>query len=172
MKKVTSLLLVLAIGASMLACGNKNSGEKKSTNEADGKDYVCVYNEVEIPMDAEAAPIIQKLGSDYKYFESASCAFEGLLDKSYSYGSAVEIGTYPGEKGEKDYISYVYLKDNTVATKEGVKVGDSVETMKDKYGAGTEDAGTYVYKGANMTLKFVVINDVIDEIDYCSNVPK
>ena len=116
---------------------NQNQNENQSQNqnqESEAEDaasesykgYAFISKDVVIEMDEEAAPIIEALGEPLSYFEAASCAFEGL-DKIYTY-SGFEINTYPGK--DKDYISSVILKDDSVTTVEGVAIGDSKEKLE------------------------------------------
>ena len=87
-----------------------------SAEHAGAKGYVFTVGGITVEMDADAAPIVEGLGEPVSYFEAASCAFEGL-DKMYTY-NGFELDTYP--KGEKDYVSTVILKDDTVLTPEGI----------------------------------------------------
>ncbi len=148
MKKITaiimtaSLLLLSGCGSDgnerviegnvqTIESANGQSGSSQQTDEAatgkqediqndtaqvsdSTKGYAFIYNGVSVTMDADAAPIIEKLGEPASYFEAASCAFEGL-DKMYTY-SGFEIDTYP--VGDKDYVSSVILKDDSVSTAE------------------------------------------------------
>lgn len=163
------MLLTCIMVLGLAACGSGESKNDSGSKDSDG--YVFSYNDTEIAMDANAEDVIKGLGQEYKYFEAASCAFDGL-DKTYQYGSAFTVGTYP--KDGKDYISYVYLTNDTVSTKEGVKVGDTVETMKKAYGdAQPDETGGYSYDKGNMSLKFITSDGTtIEEIDYTSNATK
>lgn len=96
-------------------------------------------NGVQIPMHAEAAPILEKLGKEKSYFESASCAFEGL-DKEYTYSGFV-LTTYPD--GDVDRVSGINLQDDTVETPEGICIGSTQEDVEKAYGALTGGSGKY-----------------------------
>ena len=115
--------------------------EKESEEAAEYKGYAFIYQDVVIEMDADAAPIVEKLGEANSYFEAPSCAFEGI-DKMYTYGS-FELDTYPMEN--KDYVSAVIFKDDAIATPEGVGVGDTAEKMTEIYGEGTLENGMTVF---------------------------
>lgn len=171
MKRIIGIVLACTMMLGLVACGSSNSKEEAKEVSSSAKGYVFTNNNVDVAMDVKADDVIKALGTDYKYFEAASCAFDGL-DKTYQYGSAFVVGTYP--KDGVDYISYVYLKDNTVSTKEGVKVGDTIDAMKKAYGDATADeTGGYEYKKDNMSLKFITVDGTtIDEIDYSSNATK
>ena len=157
---------------------NQNQNENQSQNqnqESEAEDaasesykgYAFISKDVVIEMDEEAAPIIEALGEPLSYFEAASCAFEGL-DKIYTY-SGFEINTYPGK--DKDYISSVILKDDSVTTVEGVAIGDSKEKLEQVYGTEcTVEENLMIYEKDDMKLRFIVKDGVIEAIEYVSNV--
>ena len=134
---------------------------------ADHKGYAFVYKDVTIEMDADAAPIIEQLGEPDNYFEAPSCAFEGI-DKMYTYGG-LELDTYPTE--DKDYISSVIFKDDTLTTVEGIGIGDSVSSLEAAYGTQWNDEdGMMVYEKDGMKLCFIVDGDSVISVEYRSGV--
>lgn len=147
---------------------NRESQSGQENEAAENyKGYVFISKDVVIEMDAEAEPVIEALGEPLSYFEAASCAFEGL-DKIYTY-SGFEINTYPGK--DKDYISSVIIKDDSVTTVEGVTIGDSKEKMEQAYGTEcTVEENLYIYEKDDMKLRFIVKDGVIEAIEYVSNV--
>lgn len=151
----------------------ETSGAKEDTQNESGqaagsvKGYVFTYNDATIEMDADAAPLIEKLGEPASYFEAASCAFEGL-DKMYTY-NGFEIDTYP--MGDKDYVSSLILKDDSVSTAEGICIGDTLEKLQAAYGSeGEEDGGMIVYVKDGMKLCFIMQGQEIISIEYRSTV--
>lgn len=141
--------------------------EKEEEPEAGYKGYAFIYDGVVIEMDADAEPIIEQLGEPDFYFEAPSCAFEGI-DKIYTYGS-FELDTYPTD--EKDYVSTVIFKDDTIATSDGIGIGDPVEKMEEVYGTDwTDENGMYVYEKDGMKLCFIVEDDHIVSVEYRSTV--
>ena len=131
------------------------------------KGYTFVYKDVTIEMDADAAPIIEQLGEPDSYFEAPSCAFEGI-DKMYTYGG-LEVDTYPTD--DKDYISSVIFKDDTLTTMEGIGIGDSVSSLEETYGTKWNDEdGMMVYEKDGMKLCFIVADDSVISIEYRSGV--
>lgn len=131
----------------------------------DGKGYLFAAKGVTVSIDAEAGPITEQLGEPLSYFESESCAFEGL-DKIYTY-SGFELDTYP--KGGKDYISAVVLTDDTVSTPEGIAIGDSLEKVKEAYpGEYTEICSMLRYEKGGMTLSFIIQDNEVKSIEYRS----
>lgn len=146
--------------------GAEVEAETPATEEAAHKGYVFVYQDIVMEMDADAAPVLEKLGEANSYFEAPSCAFEGI-DKMYTY-SSFELDTYP--TGEKDYISAVIFKDDSVTTQEGIGIGDSREKLVETYGEGTEETGMIVYHSDDMKLCFIIQDDNIASIEYRSTV--
>lgn len=180
-----SLVLLLAVLAllSLAACGGGSekvidrqtqpgsagsdapmtASNAQAETEAAG--YVFIYNGVKIPMDAEASAIVEALGEPASYFEAASCAFEGL-DKMYTYGG-FELDTYPTE--DKDYVSAVVFRDDSVATPEGVMIGDSAEKLQEVYGDPASSADNLVtYAAGSMELRFILEDGVIRSVEYIS----
>ena len=131
------------------------------------KGYVFIYKGVTIEMDADAAPIVEQLGEPDSYFEAPSCAFEGI-DKMYTYGG-LELDTYPTE--DKDYISSIIFKDDTLTTVEGIGIGDSVSSLEAAYGTQwTDEDGMMVYEKDGMKLCFIIEEDSIISVEYRSGV--
>ena len=180
-----SLLLLLAVLALLSLCACGGSGEKvidrPAQTEAAGSDapmtaanaqaeteaggYVFIHNGVKVPMDAEASAIVEALGEPASYFEAASCAFEGL-DKMYTYGG-FELDTYP--TGDKDFVSAVILRDDSVATPEGVMIGDSAGKLQEVYGEPASVSGDLVtYEAGGMQLRFILEQDAVRSIEYIS----
>jgi hypothetical protein len=138
---------------------SQDAGSQKSSSEG----FSYEYNGVKIPMNVDAAPIIEKLGKPANYFEAASCAFQGL-DKVYTY-SNFEIGTYP--KGDKDFISTVTFLDDTVETDQGICVGSTLDEVKDAYGKDFTNKGTsYEYRKGDTKLTFIIEDDSVAQITY------
>lgn len=155
-------------GETKEAAGAQEDGQKEAAQAEDSiKGYVFTYNDVSVGMDVDAAPIVEKLGEPVSYFEAASCAFEGL-DKIYTYNGFV-LDTYP--VGDKDYVSSIILKDDSVSTAEGICIGDSLEKLQQAYdGEGEENSGMLVYTKDGMKLCFIMQGEFIISIEYRSTV--
>lgn len=131
--------------------------------------FVFAANNVEIGMNEEAAPIVAALGKADNYFESPSCAFQGI-DKTYTY-SNFELYTYP--KNKVDYVSSIYILDGSVSTKEGIRLGSTTEEMIAAYGNDyKEELGAYTYTKDKSTLTFIVDNGTVSSIEYTAIVKK
>ena len=190
--KTKIILLCLGMTLMLSACGNDTkviegevktaSSESAETEDAKAeeikeeeqaeetvqyKGYAFVYNDTVIEIDAEASPIIEKLGEPASYFEAASCAFEGI-DRMYTYNS-FEVDTYPMK--DVDYISSVIFKDDSIMTTEGVGIGDSLDKVTEVYGNdGVNESGMLVFEKDNMKLCFIMQDDSVVSIEYRSTV--
>lgn len=184
MKKILFFILVLITAVMFTGCGSKNNtagADENGTEQvrqgaendeeledvnSSGKEpsgFAFEHNGVKIYMNTDAEPIINALGEPLHYFEAESCAFKGL-DKTYTY-AGFEITTYPMDG--KDYISSVYLMDDTVSTPEGIYIGSSVDDMITAYGNDyTESSGSYTYIKDDSKLQFIVKNGEIASITY------
>ncbi len=171
MKKLLIVFLCFVLVFSFAACGEKENGEKPENNgteqpSADEKapdTYVASVNGTDVWVKADMAQIKAKLGEPTNYFESESCAFQGL-DKVYTYGSVI-IRTYP--EGQKDFVLNIELKDDTVTTKEGVFIGSTKEEVVAAYGAAAEDSDTALsYKKNGTALTFLLTNGSVTAITY------
>jgi hypothetical protein len=135
--------------------------ETPDTNAVEG--FAFGFNNVVIPMNVDAGPIVEALGEPMEYFEAASCAFQGL-DKIYTY-SGFELSTYP--VGDQDFISTVYFMDDSVATDKGIYIGASLEEVIAAYGDDyTEESGEYIYTQGETTLNFLMEDDFVSAISY------
>ena len=191
--KLTTILLSLTL--ILTACGNNevnritgdvtniNQGNtetsqtgisEQTTNETETasqnpsyKGFVFTHSGVTIEIDANFAPILLALGEPRSYFESESCAFEGL-DKVYTY-IGFEVDTYP--QGDDDFVSAIVLRDDTVSTKEGLRIGSSRAEMEATYGIPRQnDSGQLIYDKDGMRLCFILDDDVVISIEYQTTV--
>lgn len=167
MKKVSKYLLTAGLVASMAAAPMTSYGFPWSataeTKAEETSSYNFVSGTVTITMGAEAAPILNALGTPEKTFEQDSCAYQGK-DKVYTY-KGFEVSTYP--VGGKECISSVYLLDATAVTAEGIKIGskedDVKKAYKDKY---KEEFGVYRMSDAKTQLNVYTTKGVVDAIEY------
>ncbi len=137
-----------------------NAEASAESNAAGG--YTVTLRGVTIVMNEEAAPIVEALGDDYSYFESESCAFEGL-DKVYSY-SGFKLNTYPTD--EVDYVSSVVFMDDTVETDEGICIGSARDAVIEAYGEPDVDNGTsLVYTREDSTMTVGISNDSVSSLE-------
>jgi hypothetical protein len=195
MNKKTTLIFIILSSIFLTACGsnevNRITGDvtnitQGNSNETGGteeqgttngtepslippayKGYTFTHSGTTIAIDADFSPILAALGEPRAYFEAESCAFEGL-DKIYTY-FGFEIDTYP--QGERDFVSAIVLKDDTVATSEGLRIGSTKAEMEAAYGTPrVNDNGQLIYDKDGMRLCFILEDDTVISIEYQTTV--
>ncbi|MBR6106956.1 MAG: hypothetical protein IKQ39_03015 [Oscillospiraceae bacterium] len=131
--------------------------------------YDYVANGMKIVVGEPADDIIANLGTYDKMFEAPSCAYTGT-SMYYTYGG-LQVVTYPDEHDQSlNRIYEVDLLDGTVATNEGIKVGDTYDDMVAKYGTPTQETTVFaMYKADGKAVEFFFDKnnpDIISEIVY------
>ena len=160
MKKIIIFGLIAALCLALVAC-SPSSGKDKAedsapaSSDAAAEVYTFTYRDVKIALGDEVAPIVKKLGEPKKYFESQSCAFQGL-DKVYTY-SGVVIRTFPKDK--VDYVLSVEFKDDTVATEEGIAIGDTREKVEKAYGKAASSGSAVTYSKGGVSISIIYGED-------------
>ncbi len=183
MKKIMAMMVCAVLCCALLAgCGGSDKPTESAAVPANdaaagnaaaaaapaapSSKYTFSFNGVEIAANAEMAPLAETLGEPIDYFESESCAYQGL-DKVYTY-SGVIIRTYPADG--KDYVLTVELKDDTVTTKEGVYIGASKDDVTAAYGAPTSETDTAIsYVDGDCTLSFMLADGKVTDITYAAD---
>ena len=172
MKKICLLILmsVLLVGCS----GGETTPNNKSTDQVNNvsdnvneddvvESYVFETNGVEIAMNAEVTPIIEKLGESKEFFEAESCAFQGM-EKTYTY-NGFDLYTY--EIDGVDSVASISFLDDSVKTQEGIYLYSSLDEVIDAYGDDYEESpGLYTYELGDSKLTFLIENDEVVSIEY------
>jgi hypothetical protein len=149
-------LILIAAPLILISCGGNST-------PAGNEKYSFVYNNVEITPGDDIAPIVKALGEPSKYYEAASCAFNGL-DKMYTYGS-VQINTYPD--GGCDKVLSIVILDDANMTPEGITIGSEKEKVIAAYGTDYEGGDTsLIYKKGGTELKFILRDGCVTSIQY------
>lgn len=168
-KKLVMAAMTMVMCAGLLACGGSNNNAGGSANETqtqqtEEKGYAFESAGTAIEINAKVETYTNKFGEPKGgYYEAKSCAFEGL-DKFWYY-DGFTIQAY--QKDGADLVYSVLLTDDTVKTKEGVKIGDTKDKMTSVYGSGFKADGTMCYyEAGNMRLEFTIKDDVIISIAY------
>ena len=107
-------------------------------------------------------PVKEALGEPTSYYESISCAFEGM-DKIYTYGS-IQITTYT-EK-DVDYIYTIVLLDDGIATPEGIYIGSDVLNVISAYGEMELEQNVVIYTQGNTSITLGFRDGVVVSITY------
>ena len=164
------IIVLVVVGVVFL---NKQPEQTSSTENAEIQEtstpaedvYTFKSGETIIPLGAEYSSL--NLGEAKDYYEVQSCAFDGM-DKIYTFDH-YEVHTYPDAGTDK--VLSVYFLDDQVTTTDGVKIGDSIDTMTEKYGSDYDQLDTqYTYSKGQTQLKFIVENNIITSIEYNFNV--
>ena len=174
--KILKIGLIAATTLSLYGCGSSSdtkviesdaiSNAQVGSTESTAAGYVFNYDGMDIAVDSDVAPIIEKLGEANNYFESPSCAAEGI-GKLYTYND-FEIQTYPD--GNVDRILYVLFKTDNVATAEGIDLSSSKDDIIEAYGQPTEEVtGSMKYEKDDMILAFIFDGDSLISIEYDSS---
>ncbi len=127
-------------------------------------DYVL--NGTTIVVGEEAAPVLEALGEAESVFEAPSCAFTGV-SYYYTYGG-VQVVTYPDEHDQSlNRLYEVDLVDDTAATNEGIKVGDTYDDLLAKYGTPDQETPAYaMYQTEGKAVRFFLEGENIKQIVY------
>ncbi len=175
-KAILAVVLAVCMGAAFAGCSSDESsteGGSTGTSSAaaptsavtDG--YEVTLDGVEIQMCADAAPVIEELGEEKSYFESESCAFEGL-DKVYTY-SGFKLNTYPVD--DKDYVLSVVFSDDTVETDEGITIGSPKEEVLEAYGDPQEETDAALIYDKNGTIMTIGLDgDTVKTVEIAADV--
>lgn len=154
---------------------NKASSGEGDTNEASNNTGATSYTPgsaihmttsgKDIYINMPTSEFIDALGEPNTYFESESCAFQGL-DKVYTYNDYV-IRTYP--KDDVDYVSSIELKSDSVTTSTGCFIGMDAETIKAQNASLTLDSETdtaLVYVDGDCKLSYILTDGEASAITY------
>jgi len=137
--------------------GSGNNGQQASDS------YSFTYSGTKLVINTDIKNALASLGEPTKYYESESCAYQGL-DKTYTY-PLFTVYTYPSGTG--DMISSIELKADAVSTEEGIKIGSSKEDVIAAYGNDYEEKGSVIkYKKGDSILSFVFADGSVNGIVY------
>lgn len=144
------------------------SQDAEQASQGGVKGYYFMAGDVTLQADMEFDTVKEGLGEEQSVFEAPSCAGDGK-DYIYNY-TAYEVETYPGEGGVNK-IAYITLKDDTVATPEGIDLSMTKGDVIAAYGEDYEEVGDgFSYEKDGTKLNFVFDGDNIVSIEYASTV--
>jgi hypothetical protein len=178
------ILLILAILMLFTAAGSALAEEPAAfippvpgENMSLGKDMGLLLNGVWYPILTDIHALYAALGEPNALNAAPSCVFVGE-DKEFVY-EGLTIFTNP--VGEQDVWFEMQLTSNAYATSRGIRVGDTLETLRNAYGSRCYWEGetilTYSVSGMegdylSPCIMFEIVDDVIASIDiyYPTNV--
>ena len=151
---------LLTVVLCITGCGSPDK-EGTSGEVSSGGGYSFTSGSTKIEMGKDASKIVESLGDADDYFESESCAFEGL-DKVYSY-PGFKLNTYP--KDGKDYVLSVVFMDDTVSTKEGVSIGSTKDEVTKAYGDASEESASKLYEDGDTKMTIGLNGDSVSSLE-------
>ena len=160
---------VMVMGLSLAACGSSDSGSSSSGSSSSGSSassssegFSFTSGSTKIEVNADASAIVDELGDPDDYFESESCAFEGL-DKVYTY-PGFHLNTYPVD--DKDYVLSVDFMDDTVETDEGISIGSTKDEVTEAYGEPAEEtSSSLVYEKGDTEMTIGLDGDSVSSLE-------
>ncbi len=165
-RALTALVCAVALACLSAGCGSGKDAAADGGQAGPSSKYVFEFKGVEVAVNAEMAPLAEALGEPSDYFESESCAFQGL-DKVYTYGG-VTVRTYPQDG--KDYVLSVELRDDAFPTREGIYIGADRDAVLEAYGQPADETGAAVrYVDGDCTLAFLLTDGTVTGITYTSD---
>lgn len=158
MKKVKREILSIMLIIAMLVTAFSNPAKAAS------KGFLFKYKGVSASMHGKASTLMKKAGKPISQKRSKSCAYNGL-DSTYVYKDFV-LTTYSNSVKGAQYINSISLRTNKVATKEGIKIGSSYNSVVKKYGKAKDNFGVYVYTKGNTKLQIEITDNKVSKIMY------
>lgn len=160
---------VMVMGLSLAACGSSDGGSSSSGSSFSGsaassssEGFSFTSGSTKIEVNADASAIVDELGDPDDYFESESCAFEGL-DKVYTY-PGFHLNTYPVD--DKDYVLSVDFMDDTVETDEGISIGSTKDEVTEAYGEPAEEtSSSLVYEKGDTEMTIGLDGDSVSSLE-------
>lgn len=151
--KIITILIIILLSISMSSCKSKKETELSKPTE-----YYLNYNDISVKLNSNYNNIIATLGL------SNDERTEETNNKIYSYDD-FEIETFLENNAEK--IKSFWFTSENITTNEGIKIGDSVEKLKEIYGKPTKSIDdVYVYNLNNTSLSFIAEDNKIINIQY------
>ena len=151
------LRLLLAVLVLLTGCGKTEEALPPEIG------FRFTWQDTQIVMNTDAAEILEALGEPVSYTEEASCAFDGM-DKTYYFGSFY-MTTYP-ENG-KDYVYSLWFADDSVATEEGIRIGDSQEAVERVYDRECFNGdNAYILEKGESRLTIILTDGVVSSVLY------
>lgn len=132
--------------------------------KAASKGYLFKYKGVSASMHGKAGALMKKAGKPISQKRSKSCAYDGL-DSTYVYKDFI-LTTYSNSVKGTQYINSITLRTNKVATKEGIKIGSSYNTVVKKYGKAKDNFGVYLYTKGKSKLQIEITDKKVSRIMY------
>ncbi len=185
MKKLLIIVLILLMGVVFIGCGQADDGvtvdpnanvpdtgdetpedNKTEDNQTQAEQSDNLYyetNGVQIHTYDLADDVFTSIGKANGTFEAPSCAYQGSDFFYYYDGFQLTVNEVDGA----DHVTIIMIVDDTVAIPQGVKIGDTEETMLQMMGDDyTNKNGLYEFVSGNTTLQIQVKEGSVVSIMY------
>lgn len=160
MKKtlITLLLLIIFISS---GCTSNSIKESSSTLP---EEYYLTTNNHNIKLNMLINSLTPTIGM-YNNVRVEESSYDSSDTNVYEY-DYFEIESYKVDNVEKIYS--ITITSEEQSTNEGIKIGDSVETMQEVYGINYTNpvSNIYIYTISNTNISFITENDIIVLIKY------
>lgn len=180
MLTIIAAVLMLTMALTLTACGSSTTDPTTAPTEAPAtdapsadaaisvNDTTFTYGGVSIALDGSIDEAIAALGEPLDVKSELSCHGEGD-DKTYTYDGFI-VKSYP--KDGVDRVLEVLINAEGIPTSKGITIGSSLSDVITAYGDGYNTiAKFYVYNAGNgKTLRFLIEDDAVAQIDYYFNV--
>ena len=154
---------VMALGL-MAGCAPQDPKVSEQTAPA-ASEYKFSWKGADLTPGSDCKAAVDALGSDYKTFSGADCAYEGI-NTVYDY-TDVTIYSYTDKGSENELINIIEVKGADLKTPEGVGNGDTPDKIKEVYGdPSVENKGGLLYKSAKVELSFFVKDGTVSSMTY------
>ena len=162
-RTLLAMLLAVVLCLSLAACAGTPAKTVTETDTSVQPGYVMTFDGVEIRMGETASAALDALGEAISREATGSCAYGGD-DVRYTYAHFI-LQTY--DQSGTEYLSQISLSDDTYATPEGIRVGDSADAVKAAYGTpANETASALTYLKGNTKLLFLLRDGNVTNIQY------
>lgn len=128
------------IAALLLLCGMAACDEEPGALSE--QDLSLAIGAAAYNLRQDAGPLLDSLGERQDFTQRISCLYVGM-DKSFVY-PGIRIDTVPAGEEGRDVIEMIALTDATYSTTRGVRVGDTLEAVREAYGEPHADDGYYM----------------------------
>lgn len=184
MKKIITLLLSLALVASLTACGgtsdnsndtvggtDETTADTKSSEE--NKNTATTYeinlsNGLTVVIGGDADTFVSTAGEVLNYAEATSCIHEGY-DKVYTF-DGYSVTTSPDANGNQ-YVSDLTLLSDAVIFDNGLSIGSGAAELDALFGTEYEElygVRTYTLDGAKISV--IVDADIVTSLSVSSTI--
>ena len=129
------------------------------------KEYYFCHNGHRIAVGGDADGLVESIGEANRVSRTTSCAGEGE-DELYIYSG---FRIFAHRDKEKCTVVAIELTNDAVSTPEGIRIGDKVERVKERYGEAKEKNGFLEYESKGCRLRFYLREGRVSGVKYLKN---